>query len=160
MATSTPATAETLLPSRKSATPALSRDCFKLRESVNNVFRIVVPRGITRERLLDSDFYATVAGDLTAFDKIIAVAADRSFYCELLVLECGRSYANLVELSYTPLPALLVVQGSLPANHEIIHLGPTDLYAVRRISDQVLLGKGFSSREEAVAFLCDHASLR
>lgn len=141
-------------------TVALPASALKLRESTNNTWRAVAPRGTSRERLLDSDFWSTVADKFLPYDTIAVVAEDRSYYCELLVLESGRGYAALIELNYHVLPALLVSNAGLPPNHEIIHLGPDELYAVRRCSDGVLLGKGFSSREEAVSFLLDHATLR
>lgn len=74
-------------------------------------------------------------GDLLlAYDKLHIIVEDRSFYCELLVLDCGRGYANVVELSFHPLPELLVCQDSLPSNREITHLGADDLYGVKRMA--------------------------
>ncbi|MCY1454031.1 hypothetical protein D9M71_710630 [compost metagenome] len=102
-----------------------------------------------------------MVGDLfLPYDKLHVVAGDRSYYCELLVTDCGRGYASVTELGFHPLEALLVCQDSLPSNHEIIHLGADDLYGVKRTSDGVLLGKGFASRQAAVDFLLDHATLR
>lgn len=141
-------------------TTALPRSSLKLRESANNSWRIVAPRGTTRERLQDPDFYAVVGDLFLAFDKLHIVMEDRSAYIELLVLDSGRGYANVVELSFHPLPALLVCQESLPSNHEIVHLGADDLYGVKRTSDGIILGKGFPSRQAAVDFLLDHATLR
>lgn len=145
---------------RPKNTPALQRSALKLRESTNNSWRIVAPRGTTRERLQDSDFYSVVGDLFLPFDKMHVIAEDRSFYCEFLILDSGRGYASVVELSYHPLPALLVCQDALPSNHEILHLGADDLYGVRRLSDGILLGKGFTSRQAAVDFLLDHATLR
>lgn len=139
---------------------ALQRSALKLRESTNNSWRIVAPRGTTRERLQEADFYAVVGDLFLAFDKLHVIAEDRSYYWEGLVLDSGRGYANVVELSFHPLPALLVCQDSLPSNHEIVHLGADDLYGVKRMSDGILLGKGFPSRQAAVDFLLDHATLR
>ena len=141
-------------------TPALSRSNFRLRESANNSFRAICARGVTRERLLDSDYWATCAEMMVPFDTVYCCAEDRSYFAELLVLEAGRGYASMVELAYHPLPALLVTGDGLPPNHEIIHLGPDELYAVKRCSDAVILGKGFSSKQDALAFLLDHATLK
>lgn len=145
---------------RRPSSPALPRNSLKLRESTNNTWRAIAPRGTPRERLLDSDFWSVVSESFLAYDVIAVIAEDRSYYAELLVLECGRGYASLVELNFHPLPALLVANDGLPPNHEIVHLGPDDLYGVRRCSDGVMLGKGFASRDEALAFLLDHATLR
>ena len=138
----------------------LQRSALKLRESCNNDWRIVAARGVTRDRLLDPSYYGVVGDLLLAYDKLRVIAEDRSYYAELLVTDCGRGYASVTELLFTPLEALLVCQDSLPSNHEIIHLGADDLYAVKRTSDGCLLGKGFASRQAAVDFLLDHATLR
>lgn len=139
---------------------ALQRSALKLRESTNNSWRIVAARGVTRERLLDPSYYSVVGDLMLPYDKLHIIAEDRSYYCELLVTDCGRGYASVTELLFAPLEALLVCQDSLPSNHEIIHLGADDLYGVKRTSDGVLLGKGFASRQAAVDFLLDHATLR
>ncbi|MGQ7959891.1 hypothetical protein ACUTAF_19600 [Pseudomonas sp. SP16.1] len=139
---------------------ALPRSAAKLRESTNNSWRVVAPRGTSRERLQHPDFWSVVGDLFINFDKVHVVFEDRSAYCELLVMDCGRGYANVIELAWHPLPPLLICNNDLPPNHEIIHLGPDDLYAVRRCSDGILLGKGFRSRDDALAFLMDHATLR
>lgn len=147
-------------PPRRKSSPALQKSSLKLSESVNNSWRAVVPRGTPRERLLDSDFWAVVSSDFLPYDKIVVVAEDRACYAELLVLDCGRGYASVEELFYKPLAPLIIANDGLPPNHEIVHLGPEELYGVRRLSDGILLGKGFGSRDEALAFLLDHATLR
>lgn len=149
----------TEIPRRKSS-PALQKSALKLSESVNNRWRVVIARGTPRERLLDSDFWSVVSGDFLPFDTIACVDEGRTYYAELLVLEAGRGYAHLEELLYKALPPLIVANKDVPPNHEIVHLGPEELYAVRRISDGVLLGKGFASRNEALQFLLEHATLR
>lgn len=143
----------------KPATP-LSVAAIKLRETTNNSWRAVIPRGTPRERLLDSDFWATIAERFLAYDKITCVFEDSSAFCELLVVASGRGYCKVVELTWHPLPTLICSDTDLPANHTIEHNGPSDLYVVRRLSDNVILGKNFSSRQDALAFLLDHASLR
>lgn len=145
---------------RKTTALSLSRSYFHLREIKNNDFRAVAARGVDRERLLQSDYWATVAELLHAYDEIHVIAEDRSFYATYLVLEAGRGYAALVELSWHPLPALLVSSEGLPPNHEIVYAGADDLFIVRRVSDSVILGKHFSDKQSALAFLLDHNSLR
>lgn len=140
--------------------PSIQRSALKLRESCNNSWRVVALRGVTRERLLDPSYYAVVGDLFLPYDKLHVIAEDRSYYAELLVTDCGRGYAAVTELLFTPLEALLVCQDALPSNHEIVHLGADDLYGVKRTSDGVMLGKGFASRQAAVDFLLDHATLR
>lgn len=140
---------------------ALLRSNCKLREHANNEWRIIVDAGTPPERVCDSEYHATVAGDYLPFDKLFLIWADSSRYMELLVLACGKGYARLEVLLDKALPAIVVSQQGLPPNHEIVHLGPDvdQMYAVRRMSDGVFLGKGFTSREAALDHLLAHASL-
>lgn len=138
----------------------LPRAAFKLRESTNNIWRCVIPHATPRESLIVSDLFRIVAGDLHPFDKIIAVSDASDWYAELLVLTAGQGHASLVELFFKSLPRAITDDGDLPANHVVEHLGPETLWAVRRLSDDVMLGTGFTSRNAAVEFLLAHASLR
>ena len=157
-------TATTEKPDAKSLAPAklqaLPRGNCRLRESVNNTWRAIIPRGTPQERLLESDFWVVVAGDFMPWDRIHAVAEDRSFYAELLVIDAGRGYARIEPLGIHTLAPIVTSQAGLPPGHEIVHAGPDKLYCVRRIKDGVLLGEGFPSKDEALRFLLDHASLR
>jgi hypothetical protein len=132
----------------------------KLAESTNNTWRAVVPRGTTREDLLVSDLWSVMAHNFLSYDRINIVSETREFFAELLVIDAGRGYCSLVELSFTPLPAIIVANNDVPSNHSIEHCGPEKLYIVRRLSDGVILGEGFPSRDAALAHLISHASLR
>lgn len=144
---------------RRTPRAALPRNNTKLFESVNNRWRSVAPRDTPRERLVESDFWSTTAEQFLPYDRITVIGEARDYIAELLVLECGRGYASLVELSYTPLPALLVSRDGLPPNHSILYAGPDKLFIIKRESDSVILGEGFTTREEALAHLLDHRSL-
>jgi len=140
--------------------PSLMRSCFALRTSKNNEHQAIAARDVTRERLLHSEYWATVAETLLPFDIIYVISESRAFFSSYLVIECGRSYATVVELTWTPLPVLLVAQDSLPSNHRIEWAGPDLQYAVIRNSDGIQLGSGFANRDEAVQFLVTHATMR
>ena len=139
--------------------PLTPNQC-KLLESVNNRWRAVVPKGTTREQLRTPDLWRVVSTSLTRFDKIAIVDEASTFFAEMLVYDCGMGYAMLVELSFTDLPRVVVTDDDVPVNHVIEHLGPESMWTIRRISDSAVMGKGFSSREEALAYLLDHATLR
>lgn len=148
-------------PRRRISYPALPFSNIKLRESVNNCWRAVIPRNTPIERLFDSDFWVVRSADFMPFDTIACVDDGRNYYVILLVLDCGRGYCNVLELSRTMLPTTLAVAGTtLPPNHEITHNGPVDLYVIKRISDGVILGKNFESHAKALEYLLSHASLR
>ena len=123
----------------------------------------VVPRDTTRQMLTLSSFWSLCSTKpLHAFDRITVIAADRSFYAEMLVLDAGVGFANVIELAYHPLPALLAVADSLPAGFEARYQGPEqgERWGVIRLADNVRVVTGHSSRDEALKALLAHASLK
>lgn len=133
---------------------------FKLIETVNQTWRVTVPASTPRERLCESDLHALMGDRFHAFDRVLAIADDSSWFAELLVVSCGVGHAAMIELLYKPLPKLVVPDDALPPNHEVFHAGVDTMWCVKRISDGVLLGTGFTSRQAAVQYLLDHASLK
>lgn len=145
---------------KRQKTPSLTRAGCKLREHTNQSWRVVADRGVTRERLLDSDYWAVVSQDFQPFDTVSIIAQDRSFYMEALVVDCGRGYARLEELLYKPLAPMLVVADALPAGFSIEYDGPDSQWTVHRLCDGVIMGTNFTTRDAALQHLLDHASLR
>lgn len=153
------APATTDAPSRPK-TPALTRQGFKLREYANSAWRVIADRGVTIERLCDTDYWSLVAQDLHPFDTLHVIAADRSYYAELLVVDCGRGYAAVELLLHKPLPPLLAITDRLPPGFELKYNGPESQWTATRLCDGVVIGTGFSSRDACLQHLLDHASLQ
>ncbi|MNJ65328.1 hypothetical protein D3C77_613370 [compost metagenome] len=124
----------------------------------------VIPRGITKEMVVLSTLWSVVSDQFHSYDRINAIWSDRSAYAELLVLDAGRGYCNLILLSYHPLPALLVSEAGLPPGFDCFYAGPLENdnggYCVRRITDGVMMVKGKSSKDAALAELLESATLR
>jgi hypothetical protein len=141
---------------------ALTRGAITFRSARNNEWSAVVEAGTTKEQLLQSALWSVVSDQWHAYDRVDVIAADRSYFAELLVLSAGRGFAEVLLLSFHQLPALLTSEQGLPPGFEIFYAGP-DLeaqYCVKRTADGVIIVKGKSSREAALAELLDHASLR
>lgn len=136
------------------------RSAQKLVSIVNNQWRVILPRGVTRETLTASALWSVCSQDMTPGDLYFVQDEARSFFAILLVLDAGRGYANMHEVLYTPLPALVVAGGGLPPNFEIRHEGLEKGYCVIRLSDGVVYGTNFTSYEDARQYLLDHATLR
>lgn len=160
MTTSAPAPAPTVETPHKPKRQAISKANMKLSETCNNSWRIVADKGTAREELRQPDLYAVVADLLHAFDRISVVAADRSYYAEMLVLDAGRGWAQVMELAFHQLPSLLTIGDGLPPGFDIEYKGPDSLYVCTRICDGVVIGSGFPDRQSCLAHLLDHASLR
>lgn len=142
----------------------LVRSALAFFESRNNSWSAVVPRGTTKERLTQSGLWSVVSDQLRAYDRIVVLEESRAYYAELLVLDAGRGYCNLILLNYYPLPALLVSEAGLPPGFDIFYAGPISDgdggYCVKRFADGVLMVKGKPSRDAALAELLDSATLR
>lgn len=139
---------------------AIPKSNLKMRESTNIDWRLIVDKGIRRENLCESDLYALISDQLHPYDRLSVVAADKSFFADLLVLETGRGWCQIMELGYWSLPALLVIGDGLPPGFDIEYKGPDSLYVCTRICDGVVIGSGFPDRQSCLAHLLDHASTR
>lgn len=142
----------------------LVRSAVAFHESRNMDWSAVVERGTTKEVVVLSSLWSVVSDQFHSFDRVNVIWADRSAYAELLVLDAGRGYCNMILLAYHPLPALLVSEAGLPPGFDIFYAGPiendTGGYCVKRLCDGVLMVKGQSSREAALAELLGSATLR
>ncbi|BAK76675.1 hypothetical protein NH8B_1859 [Pseudogulbenkiania sp. NH8B] len=149
--------AEIQVPKKPTACP---KNHLKIAESVFANWFLGIPRGTTREQVLMPDFHAVVSDQYHAYDRITAVAEDRSFMMELMVMDSGRGWAHVIELSYHRLPVLLALGDSLPSGFEIEYRGVDNGYCAIRLCDNVVIASGCSSRAEAVQRLLDHSTLR
>lgn len=146
---------------RRPPATSLSMPDFRLMESVNNHFRAVAPRGTTRERCLENSFWSVVSQQVRPYDQITVIGADRSFHATYLVLEAGLGYVSLIELSWTPLPALLATPDDrLPPNFSILFAGVEDGWMAKRNSDSVIIVKNAKSQKECLELLLDHNSVK
>ncbi|MNE07663.1 hypothetical protein D3C80_1002900 [compost metagenome] len=142
----------------------LARSAMLFHETRNMDWSVVIPRGTTREMLTLSALWSVVSDQWHAFDRVYCIGEARDFYAELLVLDAGRGYANVILLSYHALPALLVSEAGLPPGFECFYAGPIvndeGGYQVKRLCDGCLIVRGKPNKEAAIAALLDHASLR
>jgi hypothetical protein len=142
----------------------LMRSSLAFHESRNNNWSAIVERGTTKEMVVLSSLWSVVSDQFHSYDRIVAIWADRSAYAELLVLDAGRGYCNLILLNYYQLPALLVSEAGLPPGFEVFYAGPIENdnggYCCKRLADGVLMVKGKPSRDAALAELLDSATLR
>lgn len=140
---------------------SLKYDDVRLRESVGNVWRIVVPAGTPLERLEESSFYAVVAERFHAYDELILIDAGRTYHRRYLVLQAGSGYVEVHLLSESKLPAMLCAVGEmLPSNHRLVFTGPETGWSAIRNSDGIVIIKNAQSQSACLQELLQHASLR
>jgi hypothetical protein len=141
--------------------PSLSIRDMQLQVEKNNIWRVVAPRGTTRERILENSFFSCVSSKLRAWDEVVVVAADRSFRSTYVVLEAGLGYCSLQELTWQPLQALLASpDDNLPSNHRIEFGGVEEGWLAIRNSDSVVIVRHAKSSKECLQLLLEHNSVR
>lgn len=142
----------------------LVRSAIGFFEFQHNTWSAVVPRGTTKERLLQSGLWSVVSDQFKAYDIIYALEESRAFYAQLLVLDAGRGYCSVQLLNLWPLPALLVSEAGLPPGFDVFYAGPlnngTGGYCIKRVTDGVMMVQGKSSKDAALAELLESATLR
>lgn len=146
------------VPAAKKLKP-LGEKNIRLREAAGNVWRIITEPATSREALLEPSLYGVIAHKLRAYDELIVLSAERTYYARLLVLQAGLGYCELMELNFVQLPAMLASVGeTLPSNHRLVHDVSTGWSAIR-ISDGVPIIRGCDSQAECLRQLLAHASL-
>lgn len=132
-------------------------------EARQNMWSAVVPRGTTRERLLQSGLWSIAGERCRAYDLIHVIDEGRSFFAILLVVASGRGYMHLEVLNWLPLEANLTLEaGSLPPGFSIEWRGPDfdAQYCALRLADSVTIVKGKATRDECLQELLNHGSLQ
>lgn len=132
-------------------------------EARNNHWSAVIPRGTTKERLLQSGFWSLASERFRAYDIVDCIDEGRAYFCQLLAVASGRGYCHLEVLNWLPLEAHLTLEaGSLPEGFAVEWRGPDNdaQYCALRLADSVTIVKGKATRDECVAALLAHGSLQ
>lgn len=158
---SAPAIAEVIAKKFAPLTP--DRLSFLDSKSVSHM--AICPRETALEALTESGFWLSVAHRLQPLDSIRVVWDDRSAVAELMVMESSQCFVSVVLLSHRQLPGM-IGDGSMDlVNFEVFFssvpmAGGLPGYAVRRLSDQVLIITGASSKAAAIEALKAHPSFK
>lgn len=152
------------IPSAPAKQPVIGRADFKLFEFCNSIWSIVLPEGVTKETLLDAALWSMAPEGMQPFDIIRAVAAD--WWAEILVRQCVRARPlQLVLLRLVDLPAMMQDQTDRVPPGFTIERTPQHGWTIVRLADGVRMLNGndhggIHTREDALRWLLDHASLR
>lgn len=112
-----------------------------------------VEQGVTRKDILMPEFWSHVASQLRPYDRLEVRVDDGTYFSELLVLSCDRTWAKLKELSYHSLTTQDVSQTQAEmAKFEVKWNGPSNKFVVIRKSDKAIIKKHME-KDEAVTFL-------
>lgn len=126
-----------------------------LAEAKRRDFVLDVPEDHLRSDLLDPAYWAHVARELSAFDRIEARSETGEWFCELVVVSAGRNYAVVRELNYFDMAGQAPSESPVEPKHMVMLRGPKK-FCVVRISDKAIISEGHPSRIDAETSLIQY----
>lgn len=116
---------------------------------------VTAPLGMPLEALSSGAAWSRVGAGLTEFDRIEVLAADRSWWCELICLESGPSSALLRPLAKVQFPRAMQDNDDIPPGLSIFWRATDSgrgMYMVRNVVTGAVYPHGFASRPAAAIF--------
>lgn len=129
----------------------ITEDRFKAGEQVRNIWNLVMPVDHKMKQLLEPDYWSLVARYLRPMDRIEVYKEDGSEWAELLVLFADRVSAKVHLIS----SASMQPYEAAPVDpaYRVHFAGPAHKWRVQRISDKVVIQKGFDTEQAAKIWL-------
>lgn len=129
---------------------------FSLADYARQVFVARPVAGTTIDDVLNESYWANVAKKVNPHDIIEVVPEDGSFYAKLIITSRGNLWARVHKLEYVVIGAAPVANKKPVEGFDIAWAGPNDKWRVVRKEDKSVVGKNFSSREDADKWLGEH----
>lgn len=122
-------------------------------------FNVTVERGVPLEHVLEPGFWAHVAGQPKAFDRISVVAADHAYWADLIVLSALPDQLLVKAVSVidvnAEIEALLKtgkVKSDGASRYQVVWKGPAAKFCIVRDGAE-MVQKNFPNKAEAEAWL-------
>jgi hypothetical protein len=131
----------------------LENDHFGLAEHLALHYVATIAINVTPEEIQDPAYWATVAPKLKPWTRIEARWEDGTKWAELLVLSCGRNWANVRVLRFERLASADIEQTSAKASEARTHAyhyayrGQRAKHSLVRDDGEVML-EGFETKDE------------
>lgn len=143
--------------------PLAEGRCF-LREHKDPGIWVCVERGTPYEALFDPTFWSSVARSkrFQPGQTIYAQNDETSWFAELKIVECGASWARVVEWNYQTVAEMAEKHagraggGDARSQHRVEWGGAIDKFRILRLSDKTVIRTGFDTDLEANRYLDDH----
>lgn len=134
---------------------------LKQADYVRTVHSAAIELGVTREDYLSREFWGHVAAQLKPNDRIEMVAEDGEFFAEVIVVACGRQWAQVAELRFIELTqhendVRLDDTASGSGDYEVKWSNNADKWRVIRKSDKEVIHKGEATRISAENWLAEY----
>lgn len=143
---------------RKPDPPILTADRLKGAEFERVIHTAHPATGHTLEHMLQPAYWAHVAPKLKPWDRIEARAEDGTYYAELLVLACDRTWARIHVLQWDDLSTqdISITQAADASTKFEINHSPNLRWCVIRKSDRQVMHKEAQTKQDAELWLREY----
>ena len=131
---------------------------FAADEYVNTNWTLTAEAGTSIEDVMNPAFLANVAVKLHPYDHIRVRVDTGEWYAELMVLDCGRTWAKTFKLNYYELVKDSndeLTEGA-DAQYSVKFLGPHKKFCVVRRSDKEVIKEGCMTKQDANVWLSQY----
>ncbi|NDG18445.1 MAG: hypothetical protein EB117_09255 [Betaproteobacteria bacterium] len=129
---------------------------FSLADYARQTFVARPAAGTTIDDVLNENYWSNVAKKMNPHDIIEVVPEDGAFYAKLIITSRGNLWARVHKLEHVVIGAAPVANKKPVEGFEIGWAGPNDKWRVVRKEDKAVVGKNFTSREDADKWLGEH----
>jgi len=126
----------------------------KEQEQVRSWWCVTVEPQVTREDVLEPDFWAFVAVKFKRGERVEIMTDDSAWFGEYLIMDCDRTFAKLHELNHHNLKTGGKISPSLL--FEAYWGGRHGKWGVRRTTDSVMIKNQFETEAAAQEFLAEY----
>jgi hypothetical protein len=135
--------------------PRIYGDRFNLSEFEAHRHIAKLEPQITREHVLNPQFWSHVSAKMAAWDEIILRPDEANYYGRLLVTSCGSGWAKVALLEWHDLSETATSAEAADA-FEILFKGAQRKHVIIRKSDQQVMAEGIPHKSAAQAWLDDY----
>jgi replicative DNA helicase len=146
---------------------ALTPNRLTQAEFARVIFAVTPEYGTKIEDVLKPEYWAHVASKLKPRCRIEVLAEDNSYFAELLVVTCGKTFASVTVLRHIDLTGKVAKPQTAPDNTEGLgEFSTADHYVdyvqgqskgrVIQRATKIVVKDGFASKKEAAKWMRDH----
>jgi hypothetical protein len=136
----------------------LERNRFHTGESARLSYLADIEQKHSPETILNPAYWGNVSGQLRPRDRIEAWCEDGTWFSELVVLEVGRAYVRVWQLTHYKLTTTDVAQSqdARLRGFEVYWRGHHHKFSVKRLSDNEVIHTGEPDRNAANTWVTEH----
>lgn len=130
----------------------------KFAEFARNEHVIIAHASNTHADIIQPEYYAHVAHEMKARDRVEIWADDMSWFAQLVVLEVGKGWAKVYPLSLHEFGVANGLKGKVYERdgYRVLHRGEFSQWSVVRISDGEVVREGEGTQGGAIDWLDNH----